>query len=422
MHNVARPSNQHREERRQRPHLVPIRNPRDPDGHDEPNNIRRHGKQLRVQALVSQSRDDCRCEERVARERHRVRDVRDVVRVQPPVHKRRLRLRPGDPVAPARRDAPDALRRELALRVRQPRRGLRVVREEQRAEYRGDARRRALDEEEPAPRLKPAGHVEVAPDPVRDRAAKRATQGGARDDERDAHRALLGAVPEREDVDLPGEQSRLERPKEEAERDEPAEVAHGGEEHGGGAPAEHHERHPARGAVPLEHVVGGRLDDGEGDDEDHERDEVLLVRDVERLRERVAGLAIQDLRVPLCSRDANLGVSAAPEERIGHDVLTMFDLSMKLRRWINIAAGRMRISIRRISLSRRKISGPFNGRYAWVVHAFALLPCPPHTRNRRPTQCPRRASRRPRRAWLECSWIRFSYMQDIDRLWMGSRS
>ena len=41
----------------------------------------------------------------------------------------------------------------------------------------------------------------MAPDPVRDRAPEGAAEGRAGEDERDAERALLGAVPEREDVD-----------------------------------------------------------------------------------------------------------------------------------------------------------------------------------------------------------------------------
>lgn len=117
---------------------------------------------------------------------------------------------------PERRDALDALHRELAHLVRPAHRP--IVGEEEPNEH------RARDEEEVAPHLERV-HAVHFPDAVCDRAAERASQCRARKDERDAQRALLGAVPANQHVYHPGEESGLEHLEWEAHGDEPAEVA-----------------------------------------------------------------------------------------------------------------------------------------------------------------------------------------------------
>lgn len=270
------------------------------------NGIRRHRHQLGLQVDIVQPGHDGRREERERAEGHRHAKVDEVVPVQPPVGQGRHCVPPGHAavVALAALDA-EPLDGDVALPA--PEELLRVVGQEDQHQEGRQARRGALDDEQPSPGRQAAGAVHVA-DGVGDGAAKGAGEGGAGEDEGDAHAALVGAVPEGQVVDEAREEAGLEDAEQEADGGGGGEGVHGAEAHGDGAPREHEEGEPARGAQLLEQDVGRHLEQGVADEEDHQGDVELVLGRADLGLHVVARRRVEDARV------ADVGAVEVAEE------------------------------------------------------------------------------------------------------------
>lgn len=148
-------------------HVMLVRLPGHDDRDHEGNGVWWYSEELCAKPLIAETEHNRRREERDARERHRDRDVDEIVQVQPPVGQRVPRLRPGDLRVPERRNAFDTLGGEVAFLVGEPGDCLREVREEEEDEDRTGTGWRALEEEEPSPCFETADPVHVA-DAIRD--------------------------------------------------------------------------------------------------------------------------------------------------------------------------------------------------------------------------------------------------------------
>lgn len=92
------------------------------------------------------------------------------------------------------------------------------------------------------------------------------------------------------------------------------------------------------------------MEDHVGYEEDHQGDSVLMVRDLKRLVERVSRVFIQNFGISLHrGRRVSINLCERYEERYPR---TMFALARKFRTYMNIEAGRMRMSIRHTRLFR----------------------------------------------------------------------
>lgn len=118
-----------------------------------------------------------------------------------------------------------------------------------------------------------------------------------REDKRNPHATLVVLVPKGKVIHQPGKQARLEHAQQETHRRDAGKALRAPEGHGHAAPAEHEERDPAAGAQLLEEHVAGDLEDGVGDEEDHEGDDELVVGHVRRGLHVVAGARVEDLGV-----------------------------------------------------------------------------------------------------------------------------
>lgn len=181
--------------------VAPVRRPPQQQAHHVPDQPRRHRHQLRLDRRVPQPGDDGRAEEGQRPQRHRVAQVREVVRQ----HARaRARLedfvarRFGAGVAAAL--ARDALLDERLVGGGEEARARGVVGQEEEDEEDAEDGDEPFDDEEPAEAGEGGCAVDVA-DAVGDAAAEGAGGGGGGEDEGDADGALFDRVPEGDEVD-----------------------------------------------------------------------------------------------------------------------------------------------------------------------------------------------------------------------------
>jgi len=149
-----------------------------------------------------------------------------------------------------------------------------------------DHRHEAFEDEDPGPAAL-AAHAAHQADGGREQPTEGAGHGGGGEEDGHADAELGSFVPAGQVVTDAREEAGLGEPEEPARRHQAAEVvrqAHGGHDD---APDDHDGGDEDGGPETLQGDVGGRLEDGVGDEEDGQGGIVLAARDVQRLLQAV---------------------------------------------------------------------------------------------------------------------------------------
>jgi hypothetical protein len=180
-----------------------------------------------------------------------------------------------------------------ALLLREERRRLGEVVEGKEGQDSHDDRRDALEDEDPAPPLQPAGAIHLG-DGKRQQAAEGAGHGGGGEEEGLAQLDLVPAVPHRQVVGHPGKEAGLGDSEEEARGEEAREGPHDAHERHDSAPRDHDEGQPARRAELFEKQVGGDFEGGICQKE-YCKAEIVLVRAHSEILLKALDLGVADV-------------------------------------------------------------------------------------------------------------------------------